>query len=282
MSLLITRMFDFTSNVAALKEAVGAFQRHRELVLEMTRREVLDRYAGSALGGIWALCAPLLMFAANIFAFMYIMRLRLGVEDNGLHYALFVLAGMTAWYGVQDGLGRAPTAVVASANLVKQIVFPSEILPLKVALATLPSIVVGIVLIVVLSIFSGTLTLFGFFVLLPICLVYYAVMLSGCVYALATLGVFLRDIKDIIGVLLSIGLFLHPIFYPPASTPRWVEQLFNLSPFSHLIWCFRDALFYGEITRPWSWVIAPALGVVFFAVGWRIFRMLRPTFGNAL
>jgi lipopolysaccharide transport system permease protein len=275
-------MFDLHSNVAALKEAVGALQRHRELVLEMARREVLDRYAGSALGGAWAIGAPLLMFASNLFAFMYIMRLRLGVEDSGLHYALFVLAGMTAWYGIQDGLGRAPTAVVASANLVKQIVFPSEILPLKVALATLPSIVVGVVLTIVLSVFAGTVSLFGLLVLLPICLVYYAIMLTGCVYALATLGVFLRDIKDIISVLLSIGLFLHPIFYPPASTPPWVDVVFHLSPFSHLIWCFRDALFYGTITKPWSWIIAPAVGIVFLAVGWRIFRMLRPTFGNAL
>jgi lipopolysaccharide transport system permease protein len=84
------------------------------------------------------------------------------------------------------------------------------------------------------------------------------------------------------GVLLSMGLFLHPIFYPPSSVPPWLENAFAFSPFSHLIWCFRDALFDGTVVHPWSWLIAPACGIVGFALGWRIFRTLRPTFGNAL
>ena len=78
MSLLLRRMFDPRSNIAAMTEAVSTLARYKELVLEMTRRELLDRYAGTALGGVWAFGAPLLLLAANVFAFMYVMRLRLG------------------------------------------------------------------------------------------------------------------------------------------------------------------------------------------------------------
>ena len=257
-------------------------RRYRALVVEMTRRELLDRYAGNALGGLWAVAAPLLILASNVFAFMYIMRLRLGPQDTGLGYTVYVLSGVVPWIAIGEALGRAPSAVVGSANLVKQIVFPSEVLPLKVALATIPGLLIGIALVVALSAAVGKASLFGLVVLMPIAVAYYLLLIVGLVYVLSTLGVFFRDLKDIVMILLSAGMFLHPILYPPATVPAWLETLFSFSPFSHLIWCFRDALFHGAITMPLSWVISPILGLLLFPIGWRIFRTMRPTFGNAL
>lgn len=275
-------MFDPRPNIAAIGEAITMLRRHTELVVEMTRRELLDRFAGNALGGLWVIGAPALILATNVFAFMYIMRIRLGTDDTGLQYAIYVLSGMTPWLALCDAIGRAPGSIVGSANLVKQIVFPSEVLPLKLALATFPSLCVGVVVVLSLSIFNGNLTVLGVFVLMPICIVYYFILIMGFVYALAALGVFLRDVRDIVGILLSAGMFLHPIFYPPGAIPHWLEKVFLLSPFSYLIWCFRDALLYGRVSNIWFWIVPPIEGLFFLAVGWRIFRMLRPTFGNAL
>jgi len=275
-------MLDLRANAAALQEAAVTLIRHKELVIEMTRREIIDRFAGSALGGIWAVASPALLLGANVFCFMYVMRLRFSPEDSGLKYAFYVLAGNTPWLALQDALGRASFAVVGNAGLVKQIVFPSEILPAKVALGALPALLVGVSIVVVLAGITGSITLLGFFVLLPVAVMYFIIMAAGLVYMLATLGVFLRDIREIVSVVLSIGMFFHPIFYPPNSSPPWVETFFHLSPFSHLIWCFRDAMFDGAILHPWSWIITPAVSMVFFAIGWRVFRMLRPTFGNVL
>ncbi len=282
MNLLWTRIFDLAANASALREAAATLTRHRELVIEMTRREIVDRFAGSALGGVWAVAAPALLLGANVFCFMYVMRLRFSPEDSGIKYAFYVLAGNTPWLALQDALGRATFAVVGNAGLVKQIVFPSEILPAKVALGALPSLLVGIVVVTVLALVTGSLTFLGFFVLLPIAVIYFLIMTAGLVYLLATLGVFLRDIREIVIVVLSIGMFVHPIFYPPHSSPPWVETFFLLSPFSHLIWCFRDALFDGAIVHPWSWIITSVVSLIFFATGWRVFRMLRPSFGNVL
>lgn len=282
MSLLLVRVLDPRPILGALVEATSSIKRHRMLILEMTRRELLDRYAGNVLSGFWTVATPLLLLGTNVFAFMYIMRARLNVSDTGLEYTIFVLSGMIAWFGISDVLGRGSTAIVGNASLVKQIVFPTEVLPLKVALASLSGLGVGILIVLVLMLLNGHYTIFGIFVLLPLACVFYVLLVSGCAYALSSLGVFFRDIKDVTGVLLSVGMFLHPIFYPPSSVPHWLENAFAFSPFSHLIWCFRDALFYGEITRPWSWLIAPGCGILSFALGWRIFRTLRPTFGNAL
>lgn len=280
MSLLLTRMFDPQASVAALREAGTMLSRHRALVMEMTRRELKDRYAGSAFGAFWALAAPLLMFGSNVFAMMYIMRIRYSPTDSGLLYAMYVLTGTTAWVGVAEAISRAPSVILGSSNLVKQVVFPSEVLPMKLVLASLPSVLIGLVLVAVLNVINGSLPLT--ILLAPICILYQLILVTGLVYALAALGVFLKDIKEFTAVLLSVGLFLHPIFYPPGAIPDWVATVFLFSPVSHLIWCFHDAFFYGEFRSPWSWLITPLAGLFLSGLGWRVFRTLRPTFGNAL
>jgi lipopolysaccharide transport system permease protein len=141
---------------------------------------------------------------------------------------------------------------------------------------------VGISVVVPLAIASGKATLFGLGVLLPTVTLLFVVLISGICYVLAAVGVFLRDVREVVGFLLSIGLFLHPILYPPQNVPGWLNELFALSPFSHLIWCFRDALVHGAIMHPISWIALMICALVSLVAGWRIFAMLQPTFGNAL
>ena len=279
---VIGRAMDMRGNATAIAEVIGMLRHHPALIWEMTIRELRDRYSGNALGLAWAVGAPLAIFAANVLAFLFIFRVRMNAEDGGSAYAAFVLSGMSAWVAIGEVLGRAPSAIVQSGNLVKQIVFPSEILPFKVVLAGLPTLGVCCGVVILLSLYTGHATLLGLFVLLPTSVLYFVVMMTGLTYLLAAIGVFLRDVKDVVGLLLSIGLFLHPILYPPLSVPALLERAFYFSPFSYLIWCFRDALFEGTVTRPGAWIACPILGMLFLILGWRVFRSLRPTFGNAL
>ena len=257
-------------------------RRYRLLIAEMTRREITDRYAGQVLGAAWAIGAPLLTMAVYVFAFTVLFRGRLGPTDNGLAYTAYVLAGMVPWLALQDALMRSPVCVSGSASLVKQIVFPTEVLPLKVVLATVPALLVGLIVAVVLAIAAGATSVFGTLVLLPIAVVLLLLMCAGLAYILAAVGVFLRDIKDIVSVLVMIGFFIHPIIYAPRQVPRWLGRVFAISPFTHVIGCFRDALVDGAVTRPWSWLISLVTALVLTVIGWRVFRMLRPSFGNAL
>jgi lipopolysaccharide transport system permease protein len=184
--------------------------------------------------------------------------------------------------GLQEGLSRSTAAITGNGNLVKQIVFPSEILPLKVALGTLPTLMIGLFATICISAIAGRLDPLGLLVLLPVALTCYILLLAGLSYLLAAVGVFVRDVKDLIAFLLTIGLFLHPVLYTPASTPAWLAPIFVVSPFSHMIWCFRDALIGRDPSHVWSWVVFPIVSILAFVLGWRTFRMLKPTFGNAL
>lgn len=279
--MILARVFSPVGTVLALRDGTASVARHGPLILHMTVRELRDRYVGQMLGSVWAVGAPLLAMAAYVFAFTFIFRQRLGVEDTGHAYTAFVLAGLAPWLAMADVLSRAPVAVSCSANLVKQIVFPAEVLPLKVALASLPQLLVGLAVVAAVSGLAGRLY-WQAALLVPAAVVIFVVAMAGLSYILAAVGVFVRDVKEIVTFFLSIGLFLHPILYPPGATPRWLELLFHASPASHLIWCFRDALIEPVVVHPWSWLIASVFAVLVFATGWRFFRMLQPTFGNAL
>ena len=280
--MLHLRLFDPVANVAALTEASTFVRRYRLLIAEMTRREITDRYAGQLLGAAWAIGVPLVTMAVYVFAFTVLFRGRLGPADNGLAYTAYVLAAIVPWLALQDVLGRATVCVSGSASLVKQIVFPTEVLPLKVVLATVPALIVGLAVAVAMTLAAGASSVFGALVLLPIAVLLLLVMCTGIAYILAAIGVFVRDIKDIIGMLLFVGFFLHPIIYPPNQVPRWLDRTFAISPFTHIIGSFRDALVDGAVTRPWSWLISSVTALVLLVIGWRVFRMLRPSFGNAL
>jgi homopolymeric O-antigen transport system permease protein len=280
--VLHLRLFDPIANLAALMEASRFVRRYRLLIAEMTRREITDRYAGQVLGAAWAIGVPLLTMGVYVFAFTVLFRGRIGPTDNGLGYTAYVLAAIVPWLALQDVLNRATVCVSGSASLVKQIVFPTEVLPLKVVLATVPALIVGLIVTTIMTIASGATNAFGTLVLLPIAVLLLLFMCAGLAYILAAVGVFLRDIKDIMGVLLMIGFFIHPIIYPPDRVPGWLGRLFAISPFTHVIGTFRDALVQGAVTRPWSWLISLVTALVLTVIGWRVFRMLRPSFGNAL
>jgi lipopolysaccharide transport system permease protein len=279
--MLHSRVADFRANLGAATQAAQLLWLRRELLLEMTRRDVVDRYAGQVLGSSWAIIAPLLTMATYVLAFGVIFRSRMGPTDDGTGYVAFALAGLVPWMGLQEGLTRSTTAIVGNGNLVKQIVFPSEVLPLKVALGTLPALMIGLLACICVSAFAGRLDPLRL-LLLPPALACYILLLAGLCYLLAAVGVFVRDVKDLVAFLLTVGLFLHPVLYTPAGTPGWLAPIFMASPFSHMIWCFRDALIGHDPQHVWSWAVFPIVSVVAFLLGWRTFRMLKPTFGNAL
>jgi lipopolysaccharide transport system permease protein len=104
----------------------------------------------------------------------------------------------------------------------------------------------------------------------------------GVAYILAPIGVYFRDIKDFVQLFSILGIYLMPIFYLPNWVPSLFKPLIYLNPFSYLIWCYQDALYYGRIEHPWAWIVVVLLSVGTFIFGYRIFRKLKPALGDLL
>jgi lipopolysaccharide transport system permease protein len=260
---------------------ISMLRQRKELVSALARRDILDRYAGQALGAFWAISNPLLLMGVYVFAFSVLFQGRLSAEGTALEYTAYILAALVPWIAMAEVIGRAPTAVTSNTNLVKQIVFPTELLPLKIMLGAMPTLVLGLGVALLVSSLTGHASLVGW-AMLPVALCCYLLMSTGFAYLLAALGVFVRDIKDVVAVMLSMGFFLHPILYGPGVPPRVLEFAFYFSPISYVLWAFRDALFYGGVTNPWIWIGAVIFSLALFATGFRVYCMLQPSFGNAL
>lgn len=256
-------------------------RKHRHLLGALVSREIRDANIRSVMGSFWAVGAPLLTMLVYVFCFTFIFRMRLGVDEGPEVYVGYVLVGLSVWISLQEVASRAPGAITANANLVKQIVFPTELLPLKMALAAQTTFLVTLAVAVIASGIAGRLTLNTLW-LAPIAMLYFLLISIGLSYFLAALAVFFPDVRNIVQLLFSIGLFLHPVLYPPHAAPAAVAGAFNFSPFSHLIWCFRDAFYLGAMTQPWSWAITAVVALAAYMLGYRFFAMLKPTFGNAL
>jgi lipopolysaccharide transport system permease protein len=275
------RFLDPRPNVFVLRELTASLWKYRELLLEMTKRDLFDRFAGQALGGVWAILQPLVLMLLYTFVFTFIFRLRMSSGDAGASYVVHLLAALAPWLAMQEALGRAADVIVGEANLVKQIVFPIEILPLKTVLSTVVMLAVGLAFPVLIALFSGTARPV-FWLLLPIPVMSQLLLVSGLVYLLSAVGVFVRDVRDIVPLLLTVGLFLHPILYIPGQLSAWAEAAFYMSPISHVLWMYRDVVVFGAIMHPLAWIVGPSSGILSFVLGYRVFRSLRHNFGNVL
>ena len=277
---MLNTLLNPANNFHALQELVKRSWRFRELIIEMTRHDLVERHLGSFLGGFWAIGQPLIVMAVYSVVFSYIFDIRLGGAFAGLDYLAFLLAGLVPWLVFQEVVARAPDCILDSKNLVKQIVFPIEILPLKIVFSSTVVLAIGLMFPMGVLMVRGDASLLWF--LLPLPILSHLMLMVGLTFFLSAVAVFVRDVRNIIQLLLMIGLFIHPILYTPGMLPPVVENMMAVSPLSHVIWLYRDVLVFGQITHAWSWLIAPISGLVVLILGFRSFQSLRHAFGDTL
>lgn len=262
--------------IAPLKMLVA----RRELIGELVRRELRDRHTGQVLGVFWAYGHPLVLMLIYTFLFAYVFPARFGSSGNIQDWSVNVFAGIVPWLAFQDLLARSPSILVAHSNLVKQVVFPHEVLPVKTAIASALPYVVGLLFALGYAMFHGTLSWFS--LTLPLIVACQLMAMVGVAFLLSSGGVFLRDLRDIVTVFCTINLFAQPILYNPFSTPAWLKWLFMFNPFSYLVWCWQDALFNGGVEHTVAWFVFPLGSLLILAIGWVTFERTRHSFGDAL
>lgn len=258
----------------------GLFARHHILTWEMTKREIRDRYADQMLGSLWALGHPILLVLVYIVVFKYVFRVG-ALSEAGQDYTVFLLAGMLPWLSFQDSLSKTTGSLVANARLVKQIVFPIEILPVKTVFACFVNQVIGTVLLVCYLV-ATTGTLSPSFCLLPLLWVFQWLAMLGIGLLFSAIGAYFRDLTNMVLMFGAVGLYTVPVCYPPNLVPSSLRFLLYLNPLSYMIWCYQDLCYHGYMAHPWAWCVFPAGSVVLFYSGFTAFQRLKVHFGSIL
>ena len=251
--------------------------RNRGLIRTMVRRDILGRYRGSFAGIFWTVINPLLLMMTYFFVFGIVLRARFPGDESRSGFALNFLAGMLPWLAFSEAAGRSPSVLVEHRNFIKKLVFAVETLPLNLVAAGLVSEFFAII---VFCVFLATARggLPWSIAWLPVLLIPQILFTAGISWLLAALGVFARDLGQIIGFLLTLWFFLTPICYPEASLPAEFLPIFAKNPMYVLVRGYR-AIFLGnhapDFGPLWKlWLLA----AVVFVLGHAWFYKLRKSF----
>ena len=263
---------------------VKSLWRQRDLIRQMTWREVLGRYRGSAMGLAWSFFNPVLMLAVYTFVFSGVFKARWGERGGeGGHgeFALILFVGLIVHALFAEVLNRAPGLVLGNANYVKKVVFPLEVLPVTSLGAALFHAMVSIAVLLVASLFVyGGMPWTAVFV--PVILMPLAILTLGLAWFLASLGVYLRDVNQTIGILTTVMLFLAPVFYPVNALPAEFRVLIMLNPLTFIIEQARDVLVWGR-WPDWSGLaiyFVLSAGIAWLGYAW--FQRTRKGFADVL
>ncbi len=257
--------------------------RNRQLILQMTRREVIGRYKGSVMGLLWSFLNPVFMLIVYTFVFSVVFKARWGVDANEskTQFAIVLFVGMIVHSLFAEVLNRAPSLILSNVNYVKKVIFPLEILPvISMGAALFHSLVSLAVLLVAFVIYNSH--LYWTVILTPLVLLPLVILSLGFAWALASLGVFIRDVGQTVGIVTTVMLFLSPVFFPVTSMPEAYRPLIMANPLTFIIEQSREVLIWGH---PPNWT---GLGIYTLAAttvawtGYVWFQKTRKGFADVL
>jgi len=255
--------------------------RRRELILSLAKRELLARYKGSVLGLLWPFLTPAVMIVIFTVVFAGIFGARFGSTGSSWDYAIYLFCGLLPWTMFQETIQQSANTIVTHANLVKRVVFPLETLPIAQALAALAHQVFGTVaLIIAAVIIQGNLHVT--ILLFPLLLIPQFLFTLGAAWLIASLGVFLRDITQGIGLLLMAWLYLTPIIYPESIVPERFRSVINYNPFTPLVRSYRRILLDGYFPDWRGLGYFTLVALVVFLSGYWWFARTRKNFADVI
>ena len=271
-----------------------ALWRQRELWWQLSQREVQGRYRGSMLGWGWSLITPLLMLAVYTFVFSQVFRARWGdLQQSGpLVFAINLFAGLIVFNIFAEIANQGPALIPNNANLVTKVIFPLEILPVVTLTAALFHGLTSLVVLVGFQLTNGFLSagassvnglgIHPTLLLLPLV---WMPLVSGCLalgWLLSALGVFLRDLGQVIGVFVNLLMFLSAVFYPLSSLPPQWRPLLQLNPLVLVIEQTRRVVVNGQLPSLNYLLWGGLIGLLACELSFRSFQKARRGFADVI
>lgn len=252
----------------------------KHLIISMARREVATKYVGSLLGFIWTFINPIVM----IFVFWVVFSVGFKVQPtNDVPFVVWLTAGMASWFVFSDIVNGSANIIVANAHLIKKTQFHSQILPVVIIASCLITHLVFLLVLLGLIVFQKMPFSFYYFQFL-----YY--LLCMCVLALgfgwivSALNVFIRDVGQIVGVVLQIGFWATPIFWDINIMPQKIQTILKLNPMFYIVQGYRESFIYFNPfwNHPYQTLYFWVLASIIFVVGALTFKKLKPQFADVL
>jgi lipopolysaccharide transport system permease protein len=253
---------------------------NRSLIHSMTRRDILGRYRGSFGGATWAVLNPLLLMLTYFFIFGVVLQQRFNANDKPVDYVLYFLAGMLPWLAFSEAVGRSPTILLEYRNFIKKLLFPVETLPINIVGSGLVTECFGLAIFGVgLLIARCGIHLTALW--LPVLIIPQILFTAGICWFLSALGLFVRDLGQVIGYIVTLWFFLTPICYSEQALKNSAPILAK-NPIYILVRAYRSILLEGRAPDRRALILFGCLSIVVFIAGHAWFYKLRKWFADVI
>lgn len=253
-----------------------------QLIWQFTKRDLSLKFHGSFVGIGWLLLTPLLTLLLFTFVFHGIFGMKWpGThEQSAFSFALFLFVGLSVYQFFSEVINRSATLVLSQPNLVTKVVFPLWILPVTLSLSASMSLLVSLLLLLGVAAFYVGISLTWLWI--PVILLPLLLGTLGGAWLFAAIGVYVRDIGQILGMSTTAMMFLSPIFYPLASVPAAWQHWFMLNPITLVVEPLRNVIMLHQ-SPDILWLLALyGVGIVFFGLGLISFTKLKKGFADVL
>ncbi len=256
---------------------------YKQLIFQMTRREVIGRYKGSSMGLAWSFLNPLFMLVVYTFVFSVVFKTRwsVGEDQSRTQFAVILFTGMIVHGFFSEVLNRSPNIILNNTNYVKKVVFPLETLPvINLCAALFHTVISLLVLTGAFFIFNGY--VHWTLVFLPVVFLPLIVFCLGLGWILASLGVFIRDVGQTTAIITTVLMFLSPVFFPVSALPEKFRIWIMLNPLTFMIEQARDVIIWGKLPD-WGGLSVYLLVAALVAwLGYVFFQKTRKGFADVL
>jgi len=254
---------------------------HRDLLRSLIKREIEAKYRASMLGKFWVVIFPLMMLGVYTFVFGGVFGARWAGKGDLTDFVPMLYCGLIVHAIFAETVGKAPYLIISNPNYVKKVIFPLELLPVSSLITALFNATIGFLLLVLMVLLFKH-SLHWTIVFVPMVLLPLILFTIGFAWLIAAVGVFFRDIEQFIGVLMSMLLFLSPVFYSVELAPLLAQKLLMLNPLSYPIEDVRNVVLLGKLPQWKPWLLNLIIAAAVAWAGLWVFEKTRPAFADVV
>jgi len=256
--------------------------KYHELLSSFIKRDILIRYRGSFLGILWSFLNPLFLLLLYTFVFSVILGIRFPGSTAISAYSINLFCALIPWLAFSETIGRAPSLILSNVNLVKKTVFPLEILPVMAASTGFIHALISLLILFVAVIIAHGQLLYMTVFLLPIVMIPQILFTVGLAWMLSSMGVFVRDLGELVRIFLTAWMFLTPIMYPLEVIPERYRGYALINPMAVIAEGYRALIIKGALPDWKGLLWVSFLGVFMAAMGYLWFMKTKKAFADVI
>ena len=252
------------------------------LLKTLVIKDIKQRYQGSALGMLWSFLVPVMMLVIYTFIFSEVFQAKWDIDTGDKYqFALVLFCGLTVFNLVGEVMNRSTTLIVSNTNYVKKVIFPLEMLPVVATCSAHFNFVVSFIILILAKLIlyhnvSATLYMI-FLAMIPL-----VIMAVGLGLFISAISVYLKDVGNVISVLVTVLMYLSPVFFPLTAVPENFRVVCEMNPMTYVIENFRKVVLYGECLDWKFYGISCVVALVIYFIGKTVFMRAKEGFADVL